>query len=404
MTSGIAESSALRVRDFRLLLIGQGLSMVMYGAYLAVLSWYAYSLTGSPSSAGIVLGAAAVSQVTTLLLGGALADRWDRRSMIIVANSGRLLGVGTLAVISATGHTTLALLTVCVSFVSLCDGLFHPAFGGIVPATVPPDLVGSANAALSFVRSISAIIGPALGGAVYAAAGMQAVLGLTTAAFLVAVITAIALRPVVRGQKRAPSQPLRDIVEGARYVISVPLLASIPVAAVALMVSEGPTQTLLPRLVEEHFAGGAGTLSLLTTSYGAGAAAGALLYARLMPRRRRAVIVYTMWTIAHVFCAAMALTTWLPGAMAFAAVRGMCGGFGFAVWETLLMQVVAPDKLSRVYSVNLFGTKALMPIGFALGGWLGAYAPAAAVIAGGQITAAVLMGSLLFIRRIRTVQ
>ncbi|MFH8886298.1 MFS transporter [Streptomyces californicus] len=404
MTVVTERRSALRLRDFRLLIVGQFLSMITYGAYLAVLSWYAYQLTGSPGASGLVLGAAAVSEVTTLLLGGALADRWDRRSMMVVADAGRLVAVGALAVITATGHTDLTVLTVCASLVSLFDGLFYPALGGIVPATVPAELIGSANATLGFVRSVSAIAGPALGGAVYASAGMATVLALTAFAFLVALGTALALRPLPREGPKVRSRPLRDIGEGTRYVLSVPLLVSIPVAAVALLLSEGPTQTLLPRLVEEHFGGGAGTLSLLTTAYGAGAAAGALLYARLMPRRRRAVIVYTLWTTAHILCAAMALTTWLPGAVALAAVRGMCGGLGFALWETLLMHVVARDKLSRVYSVNLFGTKALMPVGFALGGWLGAYLPAATVIACGQLAGAALMASLLLVRRIRAVQ
>ncbi|MFI1227512.1 MULTISPECIES: MFS transporter [unclassified Streptomyces] len=403
MTTVTTKASALGSRDFRLLLAGQSLSMVTYGAYLAVLSWYAYRLTGSPGAAGIVLGAAAVSEVATLLLGGALADRWDRRAMMILADTGRLVAVGALAVLTATGRTDLVVLTVCASLVSLFDGLFYPAFGGMVPATVPAELIGSANAALGFVRSVSAIAGPALGGVVYATAGMATVLGLAAAAFFVALCTAIALRPPPRPVLAVPSRPLRDIAEGARYVVSVPLLVSIPVAAVALLLSEGPTQTLLPRLVEENFTGGAGTLSLLTTAYGVGAAAGALLYARLMPERRRAVIVYASWTTAHVLCAAMVLTTWLPGAVALAATRGLCGGFGFAVWETLLMRVVAPGILSRVYSVNLFGTKALMPIGFAIGGWLGAHAPTAAVIACGQLAGATLMASLLFVRRIRAV-
>ncbi|MGA5285295.1 MFS transporter [Streptomyces griseoincarnatus] len=403
MTATTAPRSALRSRDFRLLIAGQGLSMVTYGAYLSMLSWYAYRLTGSPGASSLVLGVAAVSEVTTLLLGGALADRWNRRSMMVLADTGRLVTVGALAVLTATEHTNLLVLAVCAALVSLFDGLFYPAFGGIVPATVPVDMIGSANASLGFVRSVSAIAGPALGGAVYASAGMATVLALTAVAFLVALATALALRPLPRTGPPVRSRPLRDIAEGTRYVLSVPLLVSIPVAAGALLLSEGPTQTLLPRLVEEHFDGGAGTLSLLTTAYGAGAAAGALLYARWMPRRRRAVNVYVSWTAAHVLCAAMALATWLPGAIALAAVRGLCGGLGFALWETLLMQVVTPDKLSRVYSVNLFGTKALMPLGFALGGWAGAHAPAATVIACGQLAGAVLMGSLLLVRRIRAV-
>lgn len=393
--------------NFRLLLAGQSLSMLSYGAYLTVLSWYAYEFTGSPGAAGLVLSAVAVATVVSLLVGGALADRWDRRRMMVLSDIGRCLSIGALAFLALTDAASLPLLAVFAAFTGLFDGLFSPAFGGIVPQIMPSALLPSANAVLGMARSVCGICGPLLGGMLYAWVGMGAIFCLTAAAFLIAAATAIALPSQSlspQHQEDSPrARPLRDIAEGFRYALSVPLLISIPVAAVALLLSEGPTETLMPRLIETHFHSDSSALGALNATFAAGTAFGALLYARLAPRRRRAVIIYSMWTAAHVLCAAIALCPWFSGALVLSAVRGVLSGFGFALWETLLMTVVDRDKLSRVYAMNLFGIKVLMPVGYGLAGWLAQYASAGTLIAVGQLAAAVLMGGLLASRRIRAV-
>ncbi|MBD3003821.1 MFS transporter [Streptomyces sp. 5-10] len=399
--------AALEVPVFRLLLAGQSLSMLSYGAYLTMLSWYAYHLGGDAGASGLVLGAVAISTVATLLMGGALADRWDRRRIMIVSDSGRFLTTGTLALLALTDHANMVLLTAFAGVTGLFDGFFAPAFSGLVPLTVSSELIGSANAALGFVRAVCGVCGPLLGGTLYSWAGASAVLALTAASFLVATVTAMALKLPEKlrtaGGGSTAGGPFRDIAEGARYVFSVPLLISIPVAAVALLLSEGPTQTLLPQLVEERLGQGSSGLAALNTAVGAGTALGAFLYARLLPQRRRAVLIYTAWATAHALCAAMALSTSLCVAVAISSVRGVLSGFGYAMWETLLMHVVARDKLSRVFAINMFGTKTLMPIGYGLSGWLAQYSSASTLIVIGQLTAAVLMASLLGSRSIRNV-
>ncbi|MFK8850088.1 MFS transporter [Streptomyces sp. Ac-502] len=399
--------AALTVPSFRLLVAGQSLSMLFYGAYLTMLSWYAYQLGGGAGASATVLGAVALSTVATLLLGGAVADRRDRRRMMIVSDCGRFLAVSALAVLALTDRTNLTLLTVFAAVTGLFDGFFSPAFSGLVPRTVPVHLIGSANAALGFVRAVCGVCGPLVGGALYGWAGPAAVLALTAFSFLVAFVTAMLLelpeepRPAEGPQR--PGGALRDIAEGARYIFSVPLLISIPVAAVALLLAEGPTQTLLPQLVEDQLGAGTSALGALNTTIGAGTALGAYLYARLQPGRRRAVLIYTAWALAHVLCALMALSTSLGAALAICLVRGVLSGFGYALWETLLMDVVDRDKLSRVFAINMFGTKSLMPIGYGLSGWLAQYYPAATLIVVGQLAAAVLMFSLVGTRSIRSV-
>lgn len=399
--------AALAIPAFRLLVAGQLLSMLFYGAYLTMLSWYAYQLGGGAGASGAVLGAVALSTVTTLLIGGAVADRRDRLRMVIVSDCGRFLAVGVLAVLALADRTNLTLLIVFAAVTGLFDGFFAPAFSGLVPLTVPARLLGSANAALGFVRAVCGVCGPLVGGALYAWVGAEAVLALTAVSFVVAFVTAMMVkipeRPGTVQDRQPPGSPLRDIVEGARYVISVPLLISIPVAAVALLLAEGPTQTLLPELVENRLGLGTEALGALNTALGVGTALGAFLYARLQPRRHRAVLVYTAWATAHVLCAVMALSTSLGTALAVYVVRGVLGGFGYALWETLLMDVVDRNKLSRVFAINMFGTKVLMPVGYVLSGWLAQHYSAVTLIVVGQLAAAVLMMSLVGSRSIRSV-
>nr|WP_277349803.1 MFS transporter [Planosporangium thailandense] len=394
----------MRERDFRLVFTGQALSLVGDGAYLTVLTWFSFSVAHSARSVGLVLGALAVATLCSLLLGGALADRYDRRRLMIVSDLGRFGAVAALTAMTVTGTASLPGLMAVALVAGLFDGLFSPAFAGLVPLLVRPHLVPSANALVGFVRAAGGIVGPLLGGVLYAAAGPATVFGLNAASFLAAALLAGRASPAPPRTLAVPENPLRGILEGARYVLTVPLLVSIPVAAVALMISEGPTQVLMPKLVSEHFHGNAGTLGAFNAAVGVGSALGALCYAWLRPGQRRAVLVYSIWTASHVVCAVLVLLPSVPAAVGLAVVRGLLGGYGAALWETLLMQVVPQDKLSRVFSFDSFGVMIFMPLGYTLASAVAPLAATGTLIATGQLAAGVLMISLLAFRRVRGVQ
>lgn len=397
--------AALRDRNFRLIFFGQSLSVVGDGAYVTVLAWFTFSLTSSAAAVATVLGVVTVCKLVMLLVGGALADRYDRKKLMITSDLVRGVALTVLTVAAFYDVRSVALLVVLAAVVGLFDSLFNPAFMGVVPSVVDKSMLVSANALIGFVRSSRGIAGPAIGGALYAALGPEAVFGLNAATFYVAA----ALVALARIRGAAPSGARRntfaDIAEGARYVVKMPLLAfSIPVAGIAMMLADAPTQTLLPKLVQEQFAGGAGTLGAFETCIGVGMAVGAILSARLAAVGRRSVIVFSSWAGAHLVTAVLVWFGWAPAAAALFFVKGLLTGLGIALWETLLMELVPADKLSRVFSVDTFGSSGMLPIGFALAGLVGPYAPAAVLIGIGQGVAALLMFSLLAVRAIRTVR
>ncbi len=101
---------AFRSRDFRLLWSARTVSLVGDGAFLIALGWRTTTLTGSATSLAIVLMAHSAALLTTVLIGGALADRYSRRMLMICSDLARVLIMGALALLDASGHLSFGLL------------------------------------------------------------------------------------------------------------------------------------------------------------------------------------------------------------------------------------------------------------------------------------------------------
>ena len=131
---------ALRHRDFRLLWSGQAVSLIGDAAFLTALSWKTTTVAGS-GKLGLVLAVEGAGLLATLLIGGALADRYERRRLMIISDLWRFAAVGMLAVLDATGHLSFGALIVLAALVGLGDGFFYPAVGGIIPLVVDAPLL-----------------------------------------------------------------------------------------------------------------------------------------------------------------------------------------------------------------------------------------------------------------------
>jgi MFS family permease len=128
-----------------------------------------------------------------------------------------------------------------------------------------------------------------------------------------------------------------------------------------------------------------------------------VLVGQLNPRRRRGVISYAIWITNSLLVIVFALSPWYPLAAAAAFVRGICIGFGVTIWETMLMELVPRHMLSRVVSLDWFGSLGLTPFGLLLVGAVSDLAAPGTLIA---LAAAVSIGIIatgLLSRQIRTI-
>jgi len=357
---------AMRSRDFRLLWGGQTVSLIGDGAFLVALGWKTFELTGSTGSLAIVLMAHSLAMLTTLLIGGALADRYERRTLMIVSDLARFSVIGALALTDASGRLTFPLLIALAVGFGAGDGFFYPAFGSIVPLVVEPHQIASANTLISISRQGAFVVGPACAGVIYGLQGSSAIFAFDAATFLVAAALVSMSRP--RAYAREPSEgTVREIVTGFRYVMGVPWLwVSIFVASFILMVAMAPYQALLPAFVEREFDRGVGTYGLLFTVQSAGMVVGTLVFGQTNPRRRRMIVMCVAFALNDACVLAMASVPVFESAVALVTIRGACIGFGIGVWTTLMMELVPESKLARVTSLDFFGSLGLVPVGFAL--------------------------------------
>jgi MFS family permease len=382
---------AFRHRDFRLLWTGQVVSAIGDAAFFTALGWRAFTLVGS-QRLGIVFVCHGAGLLTTLLIGGALADRLPRRTMMIASDLARCAVIASLALIDAGGGLTFPILAGLALLAGLGDGFFFPAFGGIVPLVVEAEALPSANSLIGVSRWGSILIGPSLAAGLYSAFGSATVFAIDAASFVVSALLLALARPRTV-EHEAKEGAFRDIAAGIRYVAGIPWLwVTITLFAVILMLQLAPQQVLMPALVRDHFDRGIGAYGLLTTLFGLGTVCGALSFGQWQPRRRRGIVNYWFWFVNSLSIAALVLAPWYALAACLAVLRGFCVGFGVAMWETMLQELVPENMLSRVVSLDFFGSFGLMPIGLAFAAAVATLASPGTIIAAGALISATLIG------------
>ncbi len=396
--------SALGIPAFRRLFIAQSISVTGDAAYSTVLAWYVFDSSGSSQAVSFVLGTVALTRLLSLLSGGALADRFDRRWLMVISDGSRAAFLAVLSVLIVDGYESLIILVVVTGLTGLVDGLFTPAINGSIPDYVPERCLTSANGLMGFTRATCFIFGAAIGGVLYAALGAGFVFGLNSLSFLCSAVLLASLPRIrlggvagVHGQVRT----FRSIWLGLKYVGTVPVLLSIPIAAFAILVADAPTSVLLPAVVKLHFGGGPETIGGLSAALGVGAAVGSLVISRLGGGPRPAIIIFGSWALAHLLAAILVAQDSIAVAIVLSAVRGALSGAGGALWSDMLMRNVDRRMLSRVFSIDSFGVSAFMPVGVALTGLFASNSISVPFVVIGQVMAFVIMALLLAKKSIR---
>jgi MFS family permease len=394
---------AFQSRDFRLLWTGQAISLLGDAAFVVALGWRTFTLTGSARSLGVVLTFQGVGVLATVLVGGALADRADRRTMMLVSDAARFVVIASLAAVDASGHLSIGSLAAIALVEGLATGFFTPALGGLIPLVVEEPGLGSANALIGIARQGSFLIGPTVASLLYGFAGSTVVFGFNAVSYLVSFAFVYATRP--RTAERAAAEgTFREIGAGISYVARIPWLwVTISLFAFVLMLQWAPIQVLTPKLVREHFDLGVGAYGLVFSAIGAGMIVGTVLFGQLNPSRRRGLLSYSIWILNSALVIVFALSPWYPLAVVASFLRGICIGFGVTVWETMLMQLVPQHMLSRVVSLDWFGSLGLTPFGLLLVGAISGLAPPGAIIAAGAALSICIIACGLLSKQIRTI-
>jgi DHA3 family tetracycline resistance protein-like MFS transporter len=346
-------------------------SMAGDGVYFVAIAWQVTTLSGRPSALALVGLAWTLPQVLFSLVGGVMADRFDRRRIMISGDLLRLGALGTIGALSITGRVELGHIYPLVAVYGVGQAIFQPSFTSIVPTIVPSDVLVEANSLGQFVRPISmTVVGPAVGGLVFGIAGVGWAFAIDAASFAFSALTIwlIRARPVPAGE--APPSMFSELAEGFGYVRHQRwLLIAMFAATVSLLATWGPWEALVPILVRRELDGSAADLGAVFVAGGVGSVLAAVLFGqRKRLPRRPVVVLYVSWAFAMFMTAGFGVvdSIWQGMVVAFLAESGIT--ILVIVWLTLVQRLVPGRLLGRVMSLDWMISTAGVPLSFAIVG------------------------------------
>jgi Transmembrane secretion effector len=368
---------ALRHRNFRLYSAGLLVSLTGNSAEAAAFGYVVLLLGGSPATLGLIGFLSTVPNLVFALPGGALADRYDQRRLLLIFQGASMAVPASLAVLWASDVLTVPVMGAFAVAGGVLGALSFPAFQGMLAATVPREDLESAVAINSLSLQVTRFVGPAIAGFLLAAAGPTWVFAVNAASFP-AVLLALALLPRSKRLGAASATKLGGAMkEGLRYVFGQRSVASLMALTLLAGVFATPAVAfMLPGIVRYQLDAGGGTLGALTAAIGLGSVLGAVALIPLSRRPNKGEPVLVGYFATALAIAGLGASTSVPLSLGLGLVGGFCGVV-FVGLSTVVVQMTSTDEMrARAMAIWAVAFVGVLPLGglvaAGLAAWLGA--------------------------------
>ena len=376
----------LTTRDFRLLFVGQSVSLFGDQFYLVALPWLTLKLTGSGLALGTVLMVGGGTRAVFQLVGGALSDRFSQRTILLVSNLVRAVVTALIAVTILLGVTRLWHLIVLSLVFGLVDAFFYPAFLAVIPRLVEKDQLTSGNALMRGTNRLMGMIGPAAAGLVIYGVNLTAAFALDTVTFLFAATTVWfikerKLQASTESESKNEARPavvtglLGSIKEGIKYTWHDPLLRTLLLFVTAVEFSfVGASEVGLAVMAKNRFGGGeassqgAAAFAVMLSAFGAGALIGMIVAGSIeMPKRRGKLIIGLSFTLGLGLVMLGLAKSVVTASIVFGLI-GLCGGMANIIILAWMQSRTEFSMLGRVMALVMFTVSVVEPLSLALAG------------------------------------
>jgi MFS family permease len=354
----------LRHRNFRLYWIGQLISLTGMWMQAFASSWVVLDLLDRSAFAlAIVNFAVAVPGLALMLYGGLIADRYDRRAIMVVTQAVLMVIALISGVLIATGVIEFWQIILISLLVGTAQAFDMPAQQALVPSLVQPKEIPQAVAMNQVIFNGSRLFGPAMAGLLVAVAGLASAYFANSISY-VAVITSLVLHKLPRfvPAQSARTSAVTAIRDGLGYVWRSPLLRSLMGMSATTSFFVMPCLAVLsPAYVKDALDAGPGTSAVLMAASGAASMFGA--FAMLwVPAPRRGTTLLACILLQFAALAVMALTSSIPLAVLFFGGLSLGMGLVYGLNATTIQEVTADQIRGRVMSVSGMMFSGVMPI------------------------------------------
>ena len=346
--------TALQHRDFRLLWIGQMISVTGSQMQLVAINWHVYLLTKSPLALGGVGLVRILPIIVCSLFGGVVADAVDRKRLMLATQTLMLISATALAVMTATGLQSIWPIYALTAIASAALAFDNPARQAMLPTLVPVGDFPNAVSLGIIVFNSAMIVGPALAGLLLSLRGPALIYGINAVSFVAVIIALLLMRASGRAHvdEQAPQISLGALGEGLRFVWRTPIIVqTMTLDFVATFFASATA--LLPIFAAEILNVGARGLGLLAAAPGTGSIIAGLAMARIGITKKQGRIVLASVAIYGAATVVFGLSRWFWLSLLMLAITGASDTVSTVLRQTI-RQLVTPNHLrGRMTSVNM---------------------------------------------------
>jgi MFS family permease len=390
---------SLHHRDFRIYYLGQLVSLT--GTWMQSLAqgWLVLTLTGSPFLLGVAAAARSLPILVLTIPAGIVADRMDRRLIVIAANAAMLVLSAILALLTLTGLVTFEWVLVLAVGLGIANAFEMPTRQSLVVQLTGARHLANAIALNSLLFNGARVVGPALAGVIVAVAGPGVAFGLNAISFVPVLIGLAVIHP--RPVERSTARARGALAEAIAHLRTEPRVARL-LALLALNTIFASGFLYLGPALADELGQGADGLGLVLSASGLGAIVGGLRLAASSGRRRRARVLVASGLGLAAGLVGIGFSSSFTITLALMLVVGW-GTVTYSATSNTVIQAIVPDVLrGRIMSLYTVVMVGLMPVGSLLLGFIAdRVGTASALGLGGAVWGVIVVGAFAVSPRLR---
>lgn len=364
-----SSTNAMRYREYAIFISGAFLSNVGNWLQNLAVPIVIYDQTGSATWVGFIGFALFFPSVLLAPLGGALADRLPRRTVLLCTQSSAAVFATCIWLAWVTGVRSPWAYAALVGLQAVVTGINIPSWQTFISELVPRDALLSAISINGAQFNAARALGPALGAVVLSQLGAGWAFGLNAASFAAVLLSIAMVRPRPRPREKVFGDVMARYLDGAKVLLSNSLMRNVYFVTILGALLGNASMQLLPVIADERFGMGSGAVGVLAAAFGAGAVVAAFLQVRLNEAWGRAKVIQRSFAAFAVAMIAAATSPHVAGTVAalffagwaYLHLAGTCSG---AIHLT-----VTDDYRGRVIGFYLLGWTMSYPLGSLLQGW-----------------------------------
>ncbi len=357
--------------DFKVVLSSQGASSIGDAVSFTALPLLVLALTGSGLAMGIVGALQALPDLGLGMVAGALADRSDRKRMMLLADLGRAALIALIPISVALDGPTMVVILLVAAPASMLRSFFLAAYTASVPMLVGRSQIGRANSYFEAIYSTGYIVGPAIAGVLASTIGPGPTLAIDAVSFALSALGLLFVHGDLRAPLDRPRQHIvREIRDGIDYIVADPTLRAIVLFFGSASIMTAPLVAALAVHITRDLGQPASILGLILAAYGVGTVLGALLTARWIGSGQIGTMLLGGNLGMGLALVVMAGTTLLAVQIMVALVAGISQSLVLITYLTLRTALSPDALLGRIGSTARTISLGLQPIGLLAGGAL----------------------------------